>query len=74
MDSNSMSDWQDFFTFVGLVAGGLTAWALLVAALPVQTLARYPWPDRSDLLSRLSFPLTESHGPTGITSRRRAPH
>jgi len=42
MDSNSMSDWQDFFTFVGLVAGGLTAWALLVAALPVQTLARYP--------------------------------
>jgi len=24
------------------VAGGLTAWALLVAALPVQTLARYP--------------------------------
>ena len=33
MDSNSLADWQDFFTFVGLVAGGLTG--LIFVALSI---------------------------------------
>jgi len=33
MDSNSLSDWRDFFTFVGLVAGGLTG--LIFVALTI---------------------------------------
>jgi hypothetical protein len=33
MDSNSLLDWQDFFTFVGLVAGGLTG--LIFVALSI---------------------------------------
>ena len=33
MDSNSLSDWRDFFTFVGLVAGGLTG--LIFVALSI---------------------------------------
>ena len=33
MDSNSLPDWQDFFTFVGLVAGGLTG--LIFVALSI---------------------------------------
>src|SRR3954466_10188103 len=33
MASNSMPEWQDFFTFVGLVAGGLTG--LIFVALSI---------------------------------------
>jgi hypothetical protein len=33
VDSNSLSDWQGFFTFVGLVAGGLTG--LIFVALSI---------------------------------------
>lgn len=33
MDSNSLPDWQGFFTFVGLVAGGLTG--LIFVALSI---------------------------------------